>query len=224
LYLIKFIKKDKIATDTYTFYFTKPRNYRYIGGQYSEFQLSPTSDSKRWFTLSSAPSENTLQLTTKINLKLASSFKISLWNLKEGQTIHIQDAFGDFVLPKNLNQDLLFIIAGIGLTPLLSILKESLNQQLRIKLQLVYIVKDTDYLVDLKRYQKLFKSTRIIYTSQIPFKPNLIDENLAQLQLKHKIYLSGPDKFITKLRDHLIEQSISESNIISDYFDGYLEI
>src|ERR1035437_6534264 len=88
-----------------SFWFEPEKPMNYLAGQFIEINLPhPSSDDrgvKRWFTLSSSPSDAPLvSITTKFNDK-SSSFKAALKNLKPGDMVDMSEPMGDFVLPKD---------------------------------------------------------------------------------------------------------------------------
>ena len=90
-YTIPFISKKEIAKDTFSFYFSRPKEFEFIAGQYNRWIL-PTNatdgrGASRFFTISSSPNEKDfISLTTKI---IQSDFKKSLLQLKEKDEIKI---------------------------------------------------------------------------------------------------------------------------------------
>ena len=128
---------EQITADVYTFWFTPNKPLDYTAGQFTELTLPhEAADSrgiKRWFTLSSSPTEQLLGITTKL-AEQPSSFMKSLFSLQPGDVVNFSAAMGDFVLPINKTIPLLFVVGGIGVTPLRSMmqwLKDS-NQKSQI--------------------------------------------------------------------------------------------
>ena len=109
-----------------TFFFKSERPLRYVAGQFIELTL-PHADpddrgTRRWFTLSSAPSHELISITTK-HAEKPSTFKQKLWSLEPGDTVDISEPMGDFVLPKDSTQPLVWIAGGLGITPFHSIVQ-----------------------------------------------------------------------------------------------------
>ena len=117
--------KDEAANIT-TFYFKLEAPVRYTAGQYIELTLEhPRPDDrgqKRWFTLSSSPTDPFLSITTKFAGTEGSSFKKALHQLEPGRALRMSEPMGDFVLPKLVQTPLVFVCGGIGITPFHSIL------------------------------------------------------------------------------------------------------
>ena len=124
---VSLTKLEKVAEDIYTFWFTTPKKLNYTAGQFVELYLPHKNKDKRgdkrWFTLSSSPSEEMLAITTKFSKKDGSTFKEAMKKLKKNDKVNISFPMGDFVLPKSKSIPLLFIAGGIGSTPFRSIVK-----------------------------------------------------------------------------------------------------
>ena len=84
-YSIRFLYKKLLASNTYEFYFEKPKNFNFLPGQYNRWTLPITAKdgrgSSRFFTISSSPlTDNTIIITTK---NMQSDFKKALLQLYE---------------------------------------------------------------------------------------------------------------------------------------------
>src|SRR6478672_7512664 len=89
-FVLSFIKKEKVAKDTYSFYFDRSQvAFDFLPGQYVRLTLPHAADEKgtsRYFTISSSPHEkDVLVLTVKI---YESTFKRALYGLQPGHQGH----------------------------------------------------------------------------------------------------------------------------------------
>lgn len=92
------LKKESLHTDITVFYFVKPHSFFYTAGQYMQLSLPHDADNRgttRFFSLASAPGEETLMVVIK---KGKSSFKHTLWSLKPGTKIEAFGPLGKFTL------------------------------------------------------------------------------------------------------------------------------
>ena len=211
---------EDIARHIQTFWFKPERPVRYEAGQFIELVIPHTHQDergiRRWFTLSSSPTDELISITTKI-AEQPSSFKQQLCSLEPGDTIHMSDTMGDFVLPKDKNTPLIFVAGGIGITPIHSM---------------------TKYIADLKEQ----RTTHLLYAAhsqlEIAFK-DLFDSTLSQTEYKTNdrltsqdilvaaqnyhspfIYISGPEEMVEVLFTELKENGVPGSRLITDYFPG----
>ena len=132
----KFIKKEQVAQDAYSFYFEKP-DIEFLPGQYMQLKLDiPNPDIRgatRLFSITSSPTENHLRITTRI---IQSSFKLALSNLKPNDQVHIVGPYGKFIFDETDNSPHIFLAGGIGITPYLSMIKYAYDKNLNISMTL----------------------------------------------------------------------------------------
>jgi len=95
---------------------------------------------KHHFTISSSPTENFLQFTTKYRQE--SDYKKALWQRKVGDSLEINGPFGSFTLDEKDTTPRLFIAGGIGITPFRSMIKYISDKQLSLPIILLYSVKN----------------------------------------------------------------------------------
>lgn len=229
------VKKEKVSSDAWRFYFEKPSNFKYSAGQYIKLFLdvkNPDSRGKtRYFTLSSSPTEKHLLITTRI---LKSTFKLKLGNLKIGTTVKMRGPWGDFVLPEDTSKPLVFIAGGIGMTPFRSIIKFANESKLKNKITLLVSYKTPDQILfreELDNISKKSRSIKIITTITHSEAGNWqgetgrIDEKFIKKHienLKNNLYyVAGPDPLVEAMKKLLIGMKISEKQIITDGFPGY---
>src|SRR4051812_13611776 len=93
---VTFLGADPQPGNVKTFHFQKPGNFTFTAGQYQTWKLGPgkaNDDNVHWFTISAAPSAETLGITTRVT---DSAFKQKLNALQPGDTIEIEKVEGDF--------------------------------------------------------------------------------------------------------------------------------
>ena len=127
VYKTKLIKKEEVAEGTMAFYFEKPDGFDFIAGQYVTVSLinPPETDNEgnsRFFSLITAPYENYLGVATRIR---DTAFKRILKNLPLDSEVMITGPDGSFCLDKDASKPAVFLIGGIGITPVFSILKNA---------------------------------------------------------------------------------------------------
>lgn len=222
---IKFLHSITIAKDIKSFYFDKPINFRYNAGQFIELTLPHTKvderGEKRWFTISSAPSEEHLCITTKI-IEKRSSFKNALNSLKAGDTITISEVMGDFILPKDSSLPLIFIAGGIGVTPYRSMIRWLTDTNSERSIELLYFAPNESHIAFRNDLQTPF--TKITYiTDGSKLSAQSLKSHVKDIN--HKlIYISGPEQMAEALVSDLVTEGFDKYRIITDYFPGYKEI
>lgn len=228
---LAFVKHEDIAQNIKSFWFRPLAPVTFIAGQYTQLHL-PHKDAdergqKRWFTISSAPGEELLSITTKIDPVKPSSFKRELLNLKTGFVLTADDPLGDFVLPKDQTTPLIFIAGGIGITPYHSIVQWLQMQREKRHIHLIYGVNNPKELA----YIPLFKETidvTVLVSSPSPdwtgqtgrISANLILQQYSKAN-SSLIFIAGPEPMVEVLNKDLINSGINQANLVTDYFPGY---
>ncbi len=216
----RFKEKIKRGSNIFSFYFEPEQKLNYIAGQFIELTLPFKTDelrgNKRWFTLSSSPDEKYLFITTRIYPK-KSHFKEALNSLEKGQEVDVSLPMGDFVLPKNAGEELVFIAIGIGITPYRSIVHYLPQEKKKRKITLIFANKDFEDFI----FDDLFSSAEISYIKHHG-KLDLTDVKSYIPSLGSKtIYLSGPERTVENLYKDLLADEIKPEHISVDYFHNY---
>lgn len=120
---LQFIESYKESDKARTFVFEKAKDLTWKAGQYGLFTIThkTVKNGTRPFTVSSAPAENAVRITTRIGGQ-PSEFKKAMLELTPGMKITMRGPVGPFYLhDENLT---LFIACGIGISPFRSMLKQ----------------------------------------------------------------------------------------------------
>lgn len=222
---------EEVAAGIKTYWLKPAADYPYIAGQFTELTPGLPGDKheKRWLTISSAPTEQFIAVTTKFPNNFTSEFKRTMLSLKPGATVHLADAMGDFVLPKAPNIPLVFVAIGIGITPMRSMIKYLLDTKQRRNITLLYAAATDDQLA----FMDIFKSYGIKLTTFISqprdTKTNprklTVQDVLAYVEDKNTlVYLSGPEPMIESFSKALTAAGIQNSQVVADYFPGYSKL
>lgn len=235
---LKLKEKIKIAEGLYDFSFIVGRKISFIPGQYMEWTLPhekiDSRGNRRYFTIASSPTEDHLKLGIKI-YNNGSSFKRALMNLDNETEIVGAQLSGDFTLPIDKKQKLVFIAGGIGITPFRSMIKYLVdNNQHRI-ITLFYSNKSGKEIM----YSDVFEKARelginTVYT--LTDKDNLplnwkgysgrITSKLIKTEvpdfMERRYYLSGPHNMVKEFQRILEEIGVPKNKIKVDYFPGFV--
>lgn len=223
---------DATATNIKTFWFKPERQVRYTAGQFTELYLPhPGSDNrgdKRWFTLSSSPTDELLSITTKYATEGSSSFKRYLFGLAPGTVVDLAEPMGDFVLPKDTQIPLVFVAGGIGITPIHSMVKYLVDSGQTRNITLLYGANKQDELC----FSTLFQQSDIQYVPIIkePAKSwkgetgYITVERILEAAQKSPnalIYVSGPEPMTEALANGLKKAGVNKHSVVTDFFPGY---
>jgi ferredoxin-NADP reductase len=230
-------EKVQLAPDVYDFIFAAARPLAFAPGQYMEWTLGhPDTDSRgnrRYFTLASAPTENTLRLGVKFSRR-SSSFKRALLAMPPGREIVAAQLAGDFVLPDDPAQKCVFIAGGVGITPFRSMFQYLLDTHQRRPITLFYVnrsYKDIVYrdVLDRARRELGIDSVYVVGTGEgAPlglrghvgrFTCDMIEAHVPDFR-ECVFYLSGSKTMIDSFREQLRNLRVPAGQIKTDFFAG----
>jgi ferredoxin-NADP reductase len=215
--------------------FESPKKLDFVPGQYMDWTLPGVvfdgRGNRRTFTIASAPSENEIMLGAKF-YEPSSAYKKKLRSLKPGETVVTGQIAGNFILPNDQSQKLLFIAGGIGITPFRSMLKYLIDTEQKRDTTVIYLVsnpREVSYRDVLD--QAADKGMKIIPILTAPsteawegVQGQLNEEVLAQYVpdlSERKAYISGPQVMVTQTKRLLQKTGVKRAKIVSDYFSGY---
>ncbi|HKU18552.1 MAG TPA: FAD-dependent oxidoreductase [Candidatus Saccharimonadales bacterium] len=224
---VRFLRREQVATDIYTFWFEPEQPTRYTAGQFTELYLPHDEPDlrgqRRWFSLSSSPSEPNLSITTHIVDGKRSTFKQALFELQPGAPLSLADPMGDFVLPKDTDIPLVFAAAGMGIAPVRSMVKYLLDTQERRTMRLLQSVRAAEELIFTDLFEAYgLPTTQLISTAD----QRLTTEHLLSLMQEDDrtlLYLSGPELLVETLVRDLEQAGLPAARLIADYFPGYTQ-
>lgn len=235
-FMLTLIEKNEIALDTYEFVFAPDRTFTFRPGQYLEWTLghspSDTRGNRRYFTIASSPTEDTVRLGVKFYTP-ESTFKRALLEMPLGGTISAAGLAGDFTLPANPKKKLVFIAGGIGVTPFRSQVQYLMDTNDTRSAVLLYSNKTMPEVAYrdtfVRAEQKIGLKTVYALTNEVGpvlgTYAGFIDGALIQHEIpdykERLFYISGPHGMVTAFKKTLREMGVSRFNIKTDYFPGF---
>lgn len=239
--IIALREKTEVADGTMAFYFDKPDGFDYTAGQFAEFTLTdpPETDEEgnsRAFTLSSAPFEPHLSLTTRLR---DSAFKRVLVNAKPGTEMTLDGPFGSFTLHNNVARPAVFLTGGIGITPARSIVAQASHDNSDHTVVVFYsnkTPKDAAYLQELTTLAESNANFTFVPTmdhmdqvdaSQQSWsgQTGVIDKDMLERHVDDLsapiYYLCGPPAMVTAMRSLLNDSGVDGDDIRTEEFPGY---
>lgn len=195
-------------------------------GQYMHYVLPhdhpDERGTERWFTISAAPFEKEIRITTRDSGDRASSFKKALFALPVGVTIESDGPEGDFIASEPMD-NFVFIAGGIGITPFRSMLLDLDHKGAVIKGVLYYANRDQNIVFkdELEALTKKHPDFMIKYVMS----PAQIDEAYLRTEIadleKPIFYISGPEPMVKSLEQTMKVIGVPEEYIKLDDFPGY---
>ncbi|MGH2508368.1 MAG: FAD-dependent oxidoreductase [Ktedonobacteraceae bacterium] len=235
--VLKLQKKLKIAPEIVDFVFKPSQQLAFTPGQYMEFTLGharPDSrGNRRYFTLASSPTENMVHLGVRFYEK-SSSFKRAMYWMDGRTPVIGAQIAGDFTLPIDPDQKLVFLAGGIGITPFRSMLKYLLDTQEERDIVLFYANATAQEIVykDILSAASTQLGVKIWYTltntTAIPnnwrgFVGRIHEQMLMQAipdYAERTYYISGPPEMVRASEQVLKNMHIKSGQIKKDFFPG----
>lgn len=233
---IKLNEKKEIARDTMAFYFDKPPGFEFRAGQFGDYTLinPPETDAEgntRGFSLITAPYEDRIGLASRMR---DTAFKRVLKNLPLGAEVKFDAPYGDYTLHKTETTPAVFLIGGIGVTPVRSIVAQATHDKSPIKITLLHAnhsPDDAPFTADFERLAAENPNFTFIpvATRSAPdswtgerghIDAGMIKRHVPDLR-KPIFYLSGPESLVKAMRQLLVETGVNEDNIRTEEFTGY---
>lgn len=235
----KIVAHDK---SVFTVFFkTKKRVPRFKSGQFLHLALDNFNPSdgfwpeSRVFSIASNPRPNELAIVYSVKGKYTTRMSEEL---RVDREVWLKLPYGDFIISKNteLEQDVVLIAGGTGISPYLSFLEDELNKPSGRKISLIYGLRKKEHflfksLIDecIKRlpdfYIRLFLES---YNNdngfqKIDIRNDII--NISQIidvgsQLVDPVYfLSGPPLMIEKFKKGLSDRDVDVNKIRIDEWE-----
>jgi ferredoxin-NADP reductase len=235
-FLSKLIRKEDVAEGTMAFYLEKPEDFTYLPGQHPTFQILNPSETdeegdSRTFSFITIPSDKEIGFATRMR---DTAFKRILKNAELGLEMAIKNPRGSMVLPTDPNRPLVFLAGGIGITPLISMIREASSQKSAQKITLFYANRTIAQAAFFTQLEELAKEN-----PNFTFVPVMTQEDAniwhgetghitSELVKKYVpstdntlFYLAGPTGMVSAMTQILTESGIDSLFIKSEDYGEY---
>jgi ferredoxin-NADP reductase len=237
-YLLRLKARTQLAPDTYDFRFTGDRRLRFRPGQYLEWTLAHSRPdnrgNRRYFTIASSADEREVRIGVKF-YPAASSFKRTLLAMRPGNAIVASQLAGEFVLPANRREKLVFMAGGIGITPFRSMIRHLLDHREERPITVLYSNRTAQEIVyaDVLEEARERLGIETVYTltdaSSVPpdwqggtgrVDAEMIAKAVPDYR-ERTFYLSGPRSLVVGFEEVLRTIGIPKKRIKTDFFPGF---
>lgn len=233
---VALLRRETIAKDTMTFYFEKPEGFTFRAGQFADYTLidPPETDDEgniRGFSLANAPYEEHLVAATRMR---DTAFKRVLRDLPIGTEVKLDAPYGDFTLHQTDTTPAVFVIGGIGVTPIRSIIAQATHDKTAHNITLLHAnrePRDAPFAADFEQFAK--ENHNFSYVPIVTGEGNedwggehghvdadMIERHVPDLNAP-LYYLSGPAGMVEAMRQLLVELKVNQDNIRTEEFSGY---
>lgn len=225
----KIKSKQIIAENTIQIKLTPEQKVEFLPGQFLILKLEDPkyTDERgnlRYFSFVNSPGED-VTIATRVG---PSAFKRTLMEMKKGDELDIVSVGGDFTLPDK--KQIVFIAGGIGITPFMSMIRHSIQNDLDYNITLFYSNKNTKSTAFLDELNGLVgdKFTLILtMTRDSDWKgeTSRINSDLLGKYLKEPnqyVYMvAGPPLMVDSVNKALLGRDVDKGNIKMESFSGY---
>lgn len=234
---LKIVDKREIANGTLEVVFEKPAELEFRAGQFADYTLidPPETDDEgntRGFSITAAPHEDYIGFATRLR---DTAFKRVLKNLPIGSELKFDGPYGDFTLQKNESKPAVFIMGGIGVTPVRSIIAQATHDKTGHKITLLHSNKtpaDAPFQDDFQALAEENPNFKFVPVASddapadFDGERGLINADLIKKYVADFdntiFYLAGPPGMVKAMRHILVDElKADEDNIKTEEFDGY---
>lgn len=232
------VRKVATGPDSADFIFELKKPFDFKPGQYMEWTLphhgADLRGNRRYFTIASSPTENNLRIGVKFYPD-GSSFKEAMLKMDASVPAVASQLSGDFVLPDNTSEKLVFIAGGIGITPYRSMVKYLLDTDERRDITLLYSEsKPANF-----AYKDIFDEaerrigTKLVYALTDPAfvpagwrgKTGMVSADMIKSEvpdyMERTYYISGPHGMVKSMQHALHGLGVPRHRVKTDFFPGY---
>jgi ferredoxin-NADP reductase len=206
--------------------------FRHLPGQFVTFTVRPIDQLvKRSYTIASSPTRRDyLEVTVKREERgTVSSF---LHGVHEGDTLQVVGPSGNFTFMGEGANSIVLISGGVGVTPMMSVLRYLTDRSWSGDIFFVYACKsdrDVIYRQELEYLQLRYPNLKLVIAAEEagaewPHGRGRLTANLLAAVIPHiqtrRIHLCGPPAMMTALRAALTELNVPPEQVKTEVFIG----
>ena len=229
-----FIESVDRSVSSKSFRFEKPDGFSFLPGQFLQVIFDEedrkNKDLNKYLSFSNAPHENYLEVTKRIS---DSDFSSRLCFLKKGDKVLLKAPMGNCVYNSEMTR-IAFLIGGIGITPVVSIIDHIVHNQINTDIVLIYSNRTEDDVPFKEKFDKYsvgHNNFKVLYTvtSCQPqdekcfsgfITKELLDHHITDFN-ERIIFIFGVPSMVASMREICGGCSCSKDKIKFENFMGY---
>jgi ferredoxin-NADP reductase len=229
---VRFLGKRDRALGTKTFTLERPVGFDYVAGQFFFLDIPAEDPGAAWlthhFTLSSSPTEQHLELTTRMT---GHPFKDRLDDLAPQTVVRIDGPDGSFTLRPDMKK-VCYVCGGIGITPARSTMRWALDTEADVDIVVLYSNRNVESIMFGDEFEAI-KSDRIRIVN-ILSEPGpawrgpagRMDAGFIHAEVpdfaQRYFFVSGPPGMVASLAQMLsADVGIKADQLVTEDFTGY---
>lgn len=217
--ILKVLETGYITHDVKRFVLEKPPGFTFIPGQSVNISINlpEWKDQLRPFSFTNLPDDDYLEFMIKIYRDHDGVTK-KLESINEGDELILHDVFGAI----EFKESGVFIAAGSGITPFLSIFRYLYKEKQARGNMLIYTNRTSEDVIMEKKLHTMLKDNFVmVYTREnvIGFLEKRIDRDFLIDHIgnfKQHFYICGPETFVKDMNKLLLSLGATTENIIFD--------
>ncbi len=234
---VKFIEKIKRTETVRSFRFKSEQKIDFYPGQFLQVIFDEQNKNNRnlnkYLSFSSAPGKDYIEVTKKIS---DSKFSQRLLELKPGSRILMKAPMGTCIF-KDEYEKIGFLIGGIGITAVISILEYIIDKGLATDVYLLYsnkIEDDIAFKPEIDNWSKNNSKIKVIYTVSTAGNGEIKDKRCFFGRINKQLFMSkvthynqriffifGPPNMVTAMKDLCLEMGRLKEMVKTENFIGY---
>lgn len=230
----KFSQRIKRTPTIESFRFNLKEKIDFIPGQFLQVIFDQANrnnkDLNKYLSFSSSPNKKYIEVTKRLSDSL---FSQKLRDLKINDPVLLKAPMGQCVFKKDYEK-IAFLIGGIGITPVISIIEYINDKKLNTDVKLFYSNRNEDDIAfkpELDYWQAVNKNIKVFYTvTDCPSKDKScifgrIDKQLLLAKMQdfgeRIFFLFGPPKMVEAMAQLCLDLGCSREHIKTESFIGY---
>lgn len=229
-----FIEKIQRTPNVFSFRFNIEPPITFIAGQFAQIIFDTHNITNKtlnkYLSFSNTPGNPFIEFTKKIS---GSEFSQKLIGLKAGDCISIKGPLGNCFL-HDKDSKVLFLVGGIGITPVMSILGQIVEEKSRADIVLVYsnwTATDIAFRRELEEWGQAIPFLRLCHVLVEPppddreYSSGMITKDLVMEKApdfkQRAIYIFGPPGMVKAMQEMCAGLDCDTQKIYSEKFLGY---
>lgn len=200
-------------------------------GQYIDIYVEDQNTTEgKSYSISSSPEDSSLSIT----VKEMGQFSKYLTNLNVGDIIKASDPYGYFY-SENKNTNLIFVIAGISITPIISMIRYISKNNQKRKLNLFYSNSFENSILFKNELDEMVKNNSNIKVTYFITKEDVVSKDFIKGRInpsfvikeingsfpddsKNEYFICGSIAFVRDMWDGFKKEDVSEEQIYTEAF------
>jgi len=214
---------ERETADVWTLSLINHDVYAYQPGQYALVSIN-NGATVRAYTLSSTPGQSRF---TTITVRRLADGQGSRWlteQVKAGDILWLSEAQGDFTCARRTAERYLFLAAGCGITPVMSMCRWLLANHPQTDIQVIYSVRSPDDIIFAKQWHLLQSRLRLTLFAELQSVAPVIAGRLTRARLAtlapdialRQVMACGPAPYMEQVRQDA--EALGAQSFQQEYF------